>query len=115
MTELSVSHAARDAAERPAIETASRSLTFATCAAAVAASSPAAPRARSSAASPAPDLAPVVVVATPSIDTVLAVHAAFEARRPIALLHHRLAPGEQDRQRALVERTPLPTDTAAVL
>ena len=121
MTELSISHAARDAAERSAIETASQSLTFASCATAVAASSRLAgsprPRAAASAAAtaPSPGLAPIVVVATPSIETVLAVHAAFEARRPIALLHHRLAAGEADRQRALVERTPLPPDTAAVL
>src|SRR4051812_13608431 len=135
MTELSISHAARNAAERSAIETASQSLTFATCAAAIAASPPTPGSSRSAAASPAsglassptavapdavagapvPDLAPIVIVATPSIETVLAVYAAFEARRPIALLPPGLAGGEPDRQRALVERTPLPPDTAAVL
>ncbi|TMQ09518.1 MAG: 2-succinylbenzoate--CoA ligase, partial [Deltaproteobacteria bacterium] len=80
------------------IETASRSWTFAACAAEIAAAPPAS-----------------VIVATPSIDTVLAVHAALAARRPIALLHHRLPAEEARRQRALVERTPLPPDAAVVL
>lgn len=98
---LSILDAAREAPDRIAIETADRALTFAACAAAVAGA-------------PTSD-APAVVVATPAVDTVLAVHAALAARRPIALIHHRLAEGEAARQRALIERTPLPSDTAAVL
>ncbi len=99
MTELSILEAARTAPERLAIETASRSLTFAACAAAVAAGPP----------------PPPAIIATPSIDTVLAVHAALAARRPIALLHHRLTAGEAARQRALVEHAELPPDAAVVL
>jgi len=97
---LSILDAARDAPHRVAIETASQSLSFAACAAS-------APRAAGD--------SPMVVVATPSLDTVLAVHAALAARRPIALLHHRLAAGEAERQRALIEHTALPPETAAVL
>src|SRR5262249_48983350 len=100
---LSIFDAAREAPDRSAIETASRSLSFTACAAAVAA------------APLAPGDGPIAIVATPGIDTVLAVLAAFAARRPIALLHHRLAPGEADRQRALIERATLPPDAAAVL
>jgi len=101
MTELSITAAAREDPDRIAIETAVRSLSVAACAAEIAAAS------RGD--------GPAVVVATPSIDTVLAVYAALEARRPIALLHHRLTDEETRRQRALVERTPLPPDAAAVL
>jgi O-succinylbenzoic acid--CoA ligase len=97
---LSILDAAREAPDRIAIETADRSLTFAACAAAVAAP---------------PSDAPAVIVATPAVDTVLAVHAALAARRPIALLHHRLADGEAARQRAVIEHTALTPDTACVL
>ena len=98
---LSILDAAREAPDRIAIETATQSLTFAACATAIAAV-------------PTGD-APATIVATPTVDTVLAVHAALAAHRPIALLHHRLAEGEAARQRALIERTPLPPDAAAVL
>lgn len=97
---LSILDAAREAPDRIAIETATQSLTFAACAAAAAA--------------PTGD-GPAALVATPAVDTVLAVLAALAAHRPIALIHHRLAEGEAARQRALVERAPLPADTAAVL
>jgi o-succinylbenzoate---CoA ligase len=97
--ELSIGLAAREAPDHIAIETASRSLTFAACAAAVEAA-------------PAPAAA---IVATPAIETVLAVHAALAAHRPIALLHHRLAPDEILRQRALIERAALPAGAAAIL
>lgn len=99
---LSIVDAARDAPDRIAIETGARSLTFGACAAAIAAGPPRGD-------------AVAAVVATPSVDTVLAAHAALAARRPIALLHHRLAAGEAARQRALVEAAPLPPDAAAVL
>jgi O-succinylbenzoic acid--CoA ligase len=97
---LSIFDAAREAPDHIAIETADRSLTFAACAAAVAT-----PTSNVSAA----------LVATPVVDTVLAVHAALAAHRPIALIHHRLTEGEAVRQRAVIERTQLPPDTAAVL
>src|SRR5882762_7761329 len=104
---LSIHKAARDTPDGIAIETPSRSLTFAACAAAIADAPPIAPAAG--------DARAQVIVATPSIDTVLAVHAALAARRPIALLHHRLGDPEAQRQRTLVEDTPLPPDAAAVL
>jgi len=99
---LSVLDAAREVPDRIAIETASRSVTFAGCAAAIADGRHGGE--------------PVgALVATPSIDTVLAVHAALAARRPIALIHHRLTAGETARQRDLIAATPLPPDAAAVL
>src|SRR5512140_1363922 len=100
---LTISEAAREVPERVAIETASQSLTFAACAAAITITTPPA------------GAAPAVVIATPSIDTVLAVHAALAAHRPIALLHHRLADGEAQRQRAVVEHATLAADAAAIL
>ena len=96
MMELSILEAARTSPDRIAIEAGSRALTFAECAAR------AAPPARA-------------IVATPSLDTVLAVYAALEARQPIALLHHRLTAEETDRERALVERAALPENTAVIL
>jgi O-succinylbenzoic acid--CoA ligase len=108
MTELSITEAARAVPDRIAIETASRSLTFAACAAAI--GPPAAlPMARRG--TPAVES----IVATPAIETVLAVYAALAARRPIALIHHRLAAGEAERQREMVERAELPPDAAVVL
>jgi O-succinylbenzoic acid--CoA ligase len=95
---LSVLEAARETPDRIAIETASRSLSFAACAAAI-----------------ADDPAAAAIVAAPAVDTVLSVYAALAARRPIALLYHRLPPDELQRQRALTLRTPLPPDAAAVL
>jgi len=112
-TPLSILDAAREAPDRCAILTASRSLDFAACAAAIAAAPP--------------GDGPAILVATPVLDTVRAVHAALAAHRPIALLHHRLTGAEAARQRALVaptaavsglasaEHTPLPPDTAVVL
>jgi len=97
--ELSIFDAAREAPDRVALETASRSLTFAACAAAIA----------------KPPPPPAAIVATPSIETVLAVFAALAAHRPIALLHHRLDAVQAERQRALVERAELPAGTAVVL
>jgi o-succinylbenzoate---CoA ligase len=99
---LSITEAAREAPDRIAIETAARSLSFAACAEAIAAAA-------------SPTAGATTVVATPSIDTVLAVHAALEARRPIALLHHRLTAEETGRQRAAVERAALPADAAVIL
>jgi len=100
---LSITQAAREVPERVAIETASRSLTFAACAAVNAAEPP------------IRDAQSTVIVATPSIETVLAVHAALAARRPIALLHHRLADDEAERQRAQVLGATLPPDAAVIL
>jgi O-succinylbenzoic acid--CoA ligase len=98
---LSIVDAAREAPDRVAIETASGSLSFAACAAAVAA----VPR----------DEGVATVVATPSVESVLAVYAALAAHRPIALLHHRLTAGELARQGELARGAPLPPDAAVVL
>ena len=97
--DLSITEAAREAPDRVAIETPSRSLTFAACAAAIEGAQP----------------PPAAIVATPAIETVLAVYAALAARRPIALIHHRLGPEEAARQRGVTERVELPADAAAVL
>jgi len=97
--DLSITEAAREAPDRVAIETASRSLTFAACAALIEAG-------------PTP---PAAIVAAPSIETVLAVYAALAARRPIALIHHRLGPEETARQRGVTERAELPADAAVIL
>ena len=104
---LSITDAAREVPDQIAIETASRSLTFAGCVKEIAAT-----LVETSAAA---DAQPAAIVATPSIETVLAVYAALAARRPIALLHHRLAADEAERQRELALRTPLPPDAAIVL
>lgn len=98
MTELSITDAAREAPHRIAIETRSRSLTFAACAVAIEGIAPHA-----------------AIIATPAIETVLAVYAALAAHRPIALLHHRLAADEAERQRAQTERAELPPDAAVIL
>jgi o-succinylbenzoate---CoA ligase len=94
---LSILDAAREAPDRIAIETAGRALTFADAAALVGRAPPAA------------------VVATPTIDSVLTIFGALAARRPIAVLHHRLADDALARQRAAVERATLPADAALVL
>jgi len=96
---LSIADAARQAPAALAIATATRSLSFADCAARAAAAG----------------VPPLAIVATPSLETVIAVHAALAAHRPIALIHHRLAAPDAAAQRAAVERTPLPSGTAVVL
>jgi O-succinylbenzoic acid--CoA ligase len=93
---LSVSSAAARTPELPAIITATGSISFAGIAARRG------PPSR-------------VVIATPSIETVAAIHTAFDDHRPIALLHHALPPTELARQCALVETAALPEDTAVVL
>jgi O-succinylbenzoic acid--CoA ligase len=104
-------------AEAPAIVTPARTLTFAeTAALAAAPPRPAAPTAP--AAAPPPPLHPTrarCVIATPTPETIAAVHAALAERRPIALLHAKLPPAEQARQRAAVLAAPLPAGAAAVL
>jgi O-succinylbenzoic acid--CoA ligase len=96
---LSISRAARDAPERIAIVTETRALTFADCAAAIADRSP----------------PPPSVIATPTINTVLAVYAALEVRQPIAMLHHRLTADETARQRAVIATADLPADAAVTM
>ncbi|HET9624103.1 MAG TPA: AMP-binding protein [Kofleriaceae bacterium] len=91
---LSIRRAAREAPDRIAIETATRTLTFADCAAAIT--------------EPPPS-----IIATPSIASMLAVYAALEARRPIAMIHHRLADAEAARQHAIA--ADLPGDAAVTL
>ncbi|HEY0476725.1 MAG TPA: AMP-binding protein [Kofleriaceae bacterium] len=98
---LSIVDAARETPEGIAIETASRSWTFAACAAAIAA----VPRGEGVA----------TIIATPAVDTVLAIYAALAVRRPIALLHHRLTAGEVGRQGELARGASLPPDAAVVL
>ncbi len=61
---------------------------------------------------PAPEAS---IIATPTVDTLLAIYAALAARTPIALHHHRLASDELERRRALLARATLPADTAVVL
>ena len=56
-----------------------------------------------------------VVVATRSPQTVAAIHAAFDERRPIALLHPAASPAELARQRAAVDGASLPHDASIVL
>ena len=53
------------------------------------------------------------IVAAPSIDTILAVYAALDARRPLVLVHAKLPAAERARQLASI--TALPDDTAFVL
>ncbi len=60
-------------------------------------------------------IAAATLVATPTLATVHAVHAALADARPLALLHHRLPPAELARQRELVDRAQRPADTAFVL
>jgi O-succinylbenzoic acid--CoA ligase len=123
MIDVSILEAAREAPEQIAIETEARSLTFAECAAMAArkaagtdAVAIAGIAQRPSDAAPAPSgRSAAAITATPSIDTVLAVHGALAAQQPIALLHHRLAPEEAQRQRSLVERAALPPDAAVIL
>jgi len=97
--ELSIAAAAREAGDRPAIITRDRTLTFRECADRAAAINP----------------VPSSLVAVPSISTVLAVHAALEARRPLALVHAKLAPHERARQLAAIDGHALADDTAFVL
>jgi len=54
-------------------------------------------------------------VATHDLETVAAIHAALDARTPIALLHAKLPAEETARQRALVETAMFETDDAVVL
>jgi O-succinylbenzoic acid--CoA ligase len=55
------------------------------------------------------------IVATPCVDTLLAIYAALEANAPLALLHPRLPEPELARQRADLAARPLPEHTAFVL
>lgn len=57
----------------------------------------------------------VALVATPTIETIRMIHAAFAYRRPLALLHPALPAAEIARQRALVASARLPADAAFVL
>lgn len=71
MTELSIRAAAAEAPDRPALITADATYTFADLAALL-----------------APP--PATLVATPTLETILAILAAFEARVPITLVHPKL-------------------------
>jgi o-succinylbenzoate---CoA ligase len=95
---LSIAAAAASAGDRPAIITATATLTFADCAR------------LASELAPAPER-----VATPTIETVLAIYRALETAQPLALLHPRLTGDELDRQRAAVRAAELARDRAFVL
>ncbi len=55
------------------------------------------------------------VIATPTPETIAAVHVALAERRPIALVHAKLPPAEQERQRAIALGAALPAGAAVVL
>lgn len=57
----------------------------------------------------------VIRVATHEVATLAAIHAALDARTPIALIHARLPREEQDRQRVAVEAATLDDDDAVIL
>lgn len=94
---LSVLAAAAEVPDAPAVILEDRVLTFAEVAAAL---PPAGERAR---------------IATPALDTVLAIYAALAERAPLALLHPKLAPAELARQADVVTAAALPADAAVVL
>ncbi len=96
MSELSITAAARDAGDLPAIITRDRAWTFAQCA--------------ELAHTPGP-----VLVATPEVATILGVYGALEAAQPVAMLHAKSPPDEQARQRTLISNATLPAGTAFVL
>lgn len=60
-------------------------------------------------------VAPIVRVATHDAETVAAIHVALDARQPIALLHAKLRPDEQARQRSLIEAARLSADDSVIL
>jgi o-succinylbenzoate---CoA ligase len=60
-------------------------------------------------------VAAIVRVATHAQDTVDAIHAALDARRPLALLHPKLPADDLARQRSMVEAAQLSRDDAFVL
>jgi O-succinylbenzoic acid--CoA ligase len=99
---MSLAAAAATDGDRLALITASGCWTFAELAAA------AAPHA-------APAAGPAAVIATPSVATIAAVHAALAARAPLALLHHRWPGADHAAARARLAAATVPDDTALVL
>ncbi len=93
---LSIHAAARHAPDAPAIVTRTHTQDF-----------------RTAAASARTGLA--TLVATPSLETIAAIHGALASRKPIALLHAAQPAAELDRQRALVAQAHLPEDAAVIL
>lgn len=102
---LSIAAAARQAAARPAILTRDRRISFAE-AAALALAAPVA-RAASGRATP--------FLATRSVETVLAVYAALEARQPLGMIHPQQAAATQDYERERLAACEVPDDTAFVI
>jgi O-succinylbenzoic acid--CoA ligase len=96
MTELSIHAAAREAGDRLAIITRDRAWTFAQCAGLARAPGP-------------------VLVAAPTVATILGVYGALEAAQPVAMIHAKAPAAEQLRQRAEIAKAELPTGTAFVL
>ena len=95
MTSLSITAAAAECGDAPAVITRDRVITF-----------------REAAQAPLPGPA---ITATSAVDTLLAIYAALEARKPLALLHARLTDEERARQRAGMNIHSVPEDTAFVL
>src|SRR5829696_3379238 len=56
-----------------------------------------------------------VLIATPTIETVRAIHAALDSATPLALLHPNATPDEHARQREMLARADIAADTAFVL
>jgi O-succinylbenzoic acid--CoA ligase len=97
---LDVFAAARDARDAPAVWLGERVITFGELAAQVTEAHASRARTR---------------VAAPDLATLVHIYAALAARRPLALVHDRLPPAEQQRQRELVAAAALAADTAFVL
>jgi O-succinylbenzoic acid--CoA ligase len=94
---LSVGAAALDRPDALAIATPTTELSFRDCAA------------------HASRRVPRAIVATATVDTLHAIHAALDRGEPLGLVHARLAPAERDRQLALVDAAQLERDAAFVL
>jgi O-succinylbenzoic acid--CoA ligase len=101
---LSISAAAAERPDAVALVTLARSYTFAELAALALRHRPAAPL---------PGDAPTPLVAAPTLHTVLDLYAHLEARRPVALLHHKL-PRDARAQLADAAARPVPAGTLAV-
>lgn len=100
---LSITAAAREAPERLAIITRDQQITFAQAAAR------ARPIARGAVGLATP------ILATRSVETVLAVYAALEARQPLGMIHPQQAAATQDYERERLAACAVPDDTAFVI
>lgn len=101
---LSISAAAREAGDAPAVITSERTVTYRELAATARSLRFASPPGRA-----------LPIVARPSLDTIVAIVAALEAHRPIALLHPRADHAADAAARAALHRHAVPDGTLAVL